>query len=461
MNLKDYRHVHFVGIGGIGVSALAEIAKSQGIKVTGSDMKSSEVTELLEKNGIHVSIGHDAENVVDADLVVYSTAVSAENPELVKAREMMIPVLTRAEALGAIMENYNTSIAVSGTHGKTTTTSMVSLILENAKYDPTVLVGGILNEFQSNVVVGHSKYFVTEACEYMDSFLELKPFIEIILNIDSDHLDYFKDIYHIERSFNEFASHVPEGGFVVAYDANPFVKMATENLKCKVVSFGYSESSDYYAKAIKFDANGHPSYDLYSKGEKLTEVALSVPGEHNILNSLAAIAACHKLGVSLDVICSTLEAFRGTQRRFDVIGKTTTGFTLVDDYAHHPTEIKATLAAAQKLDHKEVWCLFQPHTYTRTIALMDEFADAFMCADHVVLAEIYAAREKNIYELSSKKLAAAIREKHPEKDVCFFSDFESIADYAYNNAEAGDVVITMGAGDIFKVGKMIMEKDKK
>jgi len=460
MNLKDYKHIHFVGIGGIGVSALAEIAHSQGLVVTGSDMKSSEVTDLLEKNGIKVFIGHDSANVQDADILVYSTAVSLENPELVCAKEMGIPILTRAEALGAIMEHYPTSIAVSGTHGKTTTTSMVSLILKRAKLDPTILVGGILNEFQSNVVVGNSKYFITEACEYMDSFLSLKPFAEIILNIDEDHLDYFKNINHIEESFREFVSHVPKEGFIVAYDANPYVKMATESAKCEIVTFGLNECSTYYAKNIAFNEMGDASYDLYSNGKLLGRIQLSVPGMHNITNSLAAIATGLKFGVELDCIKETLLDFKGTQRRFDIQGKTSTGFTLVDDYAHHPTEIKATLAAAQKLEHHDVWCLFQPHTYTRTLALMDDFADAFVDADHVVLAEIYAAREKNIYQLSSKKLLEKIKEKHPTKDVCFFSDFKSIADFAYNNAEKGDIVITMGAGDICEVGKMILEKDK-
>ena len=461
MNLKDYKNIHFVGIGGIGVSAIAEIAYSQGHKVTGSDMKESEVTHLLEKNGIKVYIGHDAKNAELADLLVYSTAVSKENPELVRARERGIPVITRAEALGAVMQAYPVSIAVSGTHGKTTTTSMVSLILENAKLDPTILVGGILNELESNVAVGRSDYFVTEACEYMDSFLELNPQIEIILNIDSDHLDYFKDIYHIARSFREFASHVPEGGFIIAYDGNPFVKTATEGLPCQVISFGYNETSDFYAKNIAFDETGYPSYDLCSNGQALGRIKLAVPGEHNVANSLAAIATCLKLGVSLNVICETLEHFKGTQRRFDIIGETSRGFKLIDDYAHHPTEIKATLAAAQKLSHKSVWCLFQPHTYTRTLALMDEFADAFSDADHVVLAEIYAAREKNIYKLSSRKLVETIKEKHPKKDVCYFPDFAAIADFVYNNAVEGDLVITMGAGDIYRVGEMIMEKDGK
>ncbi len=460
-DLKQYKHIHFVGIGGIGVSAIAEITKSQGHMVTGSDMKASEVTELLEKNGIKVHIGHDAKNVEGADILVYSTAVNTENPELVKARAMGIPIITRAEALGAVMNNYDISIAVSGTHGKTTTTSMVSLILQNAKLDPTILVGGILNELASNVYVGSSEYFVTEACEYMDSFLHMNPKIEIILNIDSDHLDYFKDIYHIEQSFKAFADKVPDDGFVVAYDSNPFVKAATEGLDKRVVTFGLNETSDFYAKNISFDEIGCASYDLYSKGQALGRIKLSVPGEHNVTDSLAAAATCLKLGVEFEVVRSTLEYFRGTKRRFDVIGQTSTGFKLIDDYAHHPTEVKATLAAAQKLRHNSVWCLFQPHTYTRTIALMDEFADAFVDADHVVLAEIYAAREKNIYKLSSRKLLEIIKSKYPGKDVYYLPDFQSIADFVYNNAVQGDIVITMGAGDIYRVGEMIMEKDKK
>lgn len=461
MNLNQYKHIHFVGIGGIGVSAIAEITKSRGHIVTGSDMKASELTELLEKNGIKVHIGHDAKNVEGANLLIYSTAVSTENPELVRARAMGIPIITRAEALGAVMNNYDISIAVSGTHGKTTTTSMVSLILQNAKLDPTILVGGILNELASNVCVGESEYFVTEACEYMDSFLHMNPKIEIILNIDSDHLDYFKDIYHIEQSFKAFAAKVPEDGFIVAYDSNPFVKAATEGLDKKVITFGLNKTSDYYAKNISFDEIGCASYDLYSKIRPLGRIKLSVPGEHNVTDSLAAIATCFELGVELDVIRSTLEQFHGTKRRFDVIGQTSTGFKLIDDYAHHPTEVKATLAAAQKLRHNSVWCLFQPHTYTRTMALMDEFADAFVDADHVVLAEIYAAREKNIYKLSSRKLLEIIKAKHPGKDVHYFSEFQSIADFVYNNAVLGDIVITMGAGDIYRVGEMIMEKDKK
>lgn len=457
MELRDFKHIHFIGIGGIGVSAIAEIVKSCGVDASGSDIRVSEVTENLEKQGIKVYIGHDAKNIEGADLLVYSTAVSMENPEILAAKAAGIPVITRSQALGLMLTDYPVSIAVSGTHGKTTTTSMVSLILEHAGLDPTVLVGGILNEYRSNARIGHSDKIVTEACEYMDSFLDLKPFIEIILNIDSDHLDYFKDIDHIVKSFETFTGNLKEGGYIIAYDSNPFLKSVAQSCGKKVISFGYNETSDFYAKNISFNEEGHPSYDLYSRNGFERRIELGVPGEHNVANSLAAVAAATSLGVDMDCIERTLEAFRGTQRRFDIVGKSPNGFTVVDDYAHHPTEIKATLAAAQHLTHKKIWCLFQPHTYTRTLALMDEFADSFGDADNVVFAEIYAAREKNIYKLSSKVIMDKVKERHPDKDVFFFDSFDKIADFVKNNAADGDIVITMGAGDIYKVGEMILE----
>ncbi len=458
IDLKKFRHVHCIGIGGIGLSGVAEVLASRGYRVSGSDIKESTVTQSLREKGIEVFIGHDAANLGDTDLLVYSAAVSLSNPEIAEARRRAIPIITRAEALGAIMADYEISIAISGTHGKTTTTSMVSLILDNAKLSPTILVGGVLSEFKGNVKIGQSEYFVTEACEYMDSFLQLRPFVEIILNIDSDHLDYFKDIDHIARSFNTFAESVPPDGFVVAYDANPFVKSITEKLGCRVISFGFSDTSDFYAENIEFNMLGRPSYDLYNKGEFLCRISLAVPGEHNVANSLAAIATTLTLGVDLETIKRTLEGFTGTQRRFDIIGKTALGVPVIDDYAHHPNEIRATLAAAQNIPHGKIWCLFQPHTYTRTMALFEQFADAFADADVVVLAEIYAAREKNIYKLSSRSLVNEIKRRHPDKDVYFMPEFESMADFALNNSQEGDIIITMGAGDIYKVGEIILEK---
>ncbi len=457
IDLSHYKNIHCIGIGGIGLSAIAEILLSRGCNVTGSDMKESEITTNLAAKGARIFIGHRAENVDNADLIVYSAAVGRDNPELTQAEAMGIPAVTRAEMLGALMDEYENSIAISGTHGKTTTTSMVSLILDKAKLEPTILVGGNLAEIGGNVKVGHSRYFVTEACEYMDSFLNLKPKIEIILNIDSDHLDYFKDIDHIVSSFDRFAKLVPAGGLIVAYEANPFVNQVIKNLD-NVVTFGLNENCSYYADDVTFNESGMPAFNVKKEGALLGRIQLSVPGEHNILNAMAAFACCHSLGVDSDVIQKTLQEYHGTQRRFDMVGTTGTGIKIVDDYAHHPTEIKATLSACQNVPHNKLWCLFQPHTYTRTIALFDEFAEAFEKADELILAEIYAAREKNIYKISSKQLVEKIKERHPQKKVMFMENFEKIADYVIENAEPGDLVLTMGAGDIYKVGEMILEK---
>lgn len=459
LDITKYKHVHCIGIGGIGVSAIAEILKSQGYTVSGSDMKKSDVTERLLYQGIKVYQGHAAENIEGADLVVYSAAVSPENPEIVAAKEKGIPVVTRAEALGSLMSEYGTSIAVSGTHGKTTTTSMVSLILEKAGTDPTILIGGNLPEFHGNAKIGHSKYFVTEACEYMDSFLSLRPEIEIILNIDSDHLDYFKDIDHIVQSFDRFARLVPEGGHIIAYDANPFVASIIQKIDSeKIITFGFNRGSDYCAGNLKFDSSGFPEFDVIKDGRTLSHIHLSVPGEHNIANSLAAFAACHTLDVDPAVITDVLNQFHGTQRRFDVIGTTAGGVRLIDDYAHHPTEIKATLSAAHQMPHNRLWCLFQPHTYTRTMALFDEFAESFGDADVLCMAEIFAAREKNIYKISSRELVRKIRKDHPDKQAYYFPTLEDIARFVRDNAMPDDMVITMGAGDIYKVADMLMKQ---
>lgn len=457
IDLSQYKKIHCIGIGGIGLSAIAEILLSRGYEVSGSDMKESAETVRLASKGARVFIGHRAENVEQADLLVFSAAVGHDNPEMKRAEERGIPILSRAQMLGLLMQEYENSIAVSGTHGKTTTTSMVSLILERAKLEPTILVGGNLTEIGGNVKVGHSRYFITEACEYMDSFLSLKPKIEIILNIDSDHLDYFKDIDHIVSSFDKFAHLVPGSGTIIAYDANPFVNQVIRDLD-NVVTFGLSENCDYYAANIKFNEDGMPSFDVCHDGKLLSRVQLAVPGEHNILNALAAFTCACVLGVEPALTKETLEAYHGTQRRFDLVGTTARGVKIVDDYAHHPTEIKATLSASENVPHNKLWCIFQPHTYTRTIALFDEFADAFEKADHLILAEIYAAREKNIYKISSAQLVEKIKETHPDKDVLFMEDFAAIADYVDSQAQPGDMVITMGAGDIYKVGEMLLEK---
>ncbi len=449
--LTEYKNIYCIGIGGIGVSAIAHILKSRGCNVTGSDMGLGEVTEALENNGIKVNNEHKAENISGADLVIYSAAIAEENPELKAARDKGIPCLSRAEVLGLLMEEFEKSIAVSGTHGKTSTTSMISLILSKAMLDPTILVGGNLEAIGGNVKIGKSPYFITEACEYRDSFLELKPSIEILLNIDSDHLDYFKDMDHIVDSFKKFTDLVPDEGMIVAYDANPFVSKVISDRK-NTVTFGYSKGCDYHIGDVVFGKEGMPGFKIYNKDILLADIKLRVPGEHNIINASAAFACCHKLGVDADVIKDALEEFGGTHRRFDTLGNACEGFKVVDDYAHHPTEIKATLSAARKLPYERVICAFQPHTYTRTLALFDEFLDSFEECDLLIFAPIYAAREKDIYKISSKKLADAIKLKHPAKEVYYLESFEEIEDFIRRVATENDLVITMGAGDIYKVG---------
>lgn len=447
-DLTNYHHIHCIGIGGIGLSAIADVLLADGHEVSGSDMKLSDLTDRLVSKGATIYQGHSAQNIDDADLVVYSAAVSTENPELAEAYAREIPTATRAEVLGELMRGYRTNIAVSGTHGKTTTTSMISLVLEQNNLSPTILVGGVLEELGGNVKAGGKEYFITEACEYMDNFLCLAPQIEIILNIDSDHLDYFKGIDHIVRSFEKFASLVPEDGTVIAYSANPFLCSLIEKLKCNVITFGFDKASTYHAAHIVFNEFGMPGFDLFYGAEKIAEVQLAVPGEHNIANAMAAFACCHLLGLEPSSIVKTLESFTGTERRFQFLGETPRGARVVDDYAHHPTEIMATLKAAKNIPHKNLWCLFQPHTYTRTMALFSEFADAFTDADKIILAEIYAAREKNTQQISSASLAAEIQKRHPEKEVHFMATHEEILEFVQTHAEADDLILSMGAGDL-------------
>ncbi len=455
-DITEFKRVHCLGIGGIGLSAVAEILADNGHIVSGTDIKVSDVTTHLESIGMKINYKHEAENVEGVDAVVYSNAVSDENPEVVRARELGIPLFSRAEVLGMLMERYNHSVAICGTHGKTTVTSMTSLILRNADYKPTILVGGNLPQINGNVEIGDNDYFVTEACEYMDSFLSLRPTIGVILNIDSDHLDYFKDMDHIVSSFRRFVEQIPDGGSIVAYGDNPFVKDILKDHDNKI-TYGYSEGNDFYAENIIFDENGFPAFDIVRKGKPVIHLELSVPGEHNVLNAMAAFVTAAFLGVDNDTIIKTFKEFGGTHRRFDVAGTTEAGVKIIDDYAHHPTEIKATLAAAKNVKHNKLWLIFQPHTYTRTKALFDDFVDAFGDADALILTDIYAAREKDIYNISSYKLYQAMKEKYPEREIYYVKDFDDIVRYIEKFATKDDIAMTMGAGDVYKVGEMLLK----
>ena len=459
MDFSKYKRVHCLGIGGIGLSAVAEILRDRGYIVSGTDIHPSKVTRHLEYLGIKVFTEHKPENVEGVDAIVYSAAVSEENPEVVRAHQLGIPLFSRAEVLGMIMDDYENSVAICGTHGKTTVTSMTSLILRNAQYKPTILVGGNLPQINGNVEIGGTKYFVTEACEYMDSFLQLKPSIGVILNIDSDHLDYFKTMDHIVQSFSTFVEQIPPHGIIIAFGDNPFVRSILKDHTNKI-TYGYSESNDFYAENIKFNENGFPGFDICHKGSKVASLELNVPGEHNVLNAMAAFVTTSYLGVDIPVIQQTLKEYSGTNRRFDYIGTTEKGVKVIDDYAHHPTEIKATLAAAKNVKHNKLWLIFQPHTYTRTKALFNEFVDAFLDADVVILTDIYAAREKDVYNISSYKLVTAMKAKHPDKPVYYVKDFEDIAKYIEKFAGKDDIVMTMGAGDVYKVGDMLLHKEE-
>ncbi len=448
-------HIHFIGIGGISMSGLAEILLERGFMVTGSDAKQSELTEMLERHGARIYYGQKAENITEGiDVVVYTAAVHPDNPEFAAASAMGLPILSRAELLGQIMKNYSVSIAVSGTHGKTTTTSMITEILMDAGKNPTISVGGILDSIGGNIRVGGPELFVTEACEYTNSFLSFFPTMEIILNVEADHLDFFKDLEDIRSSFRRFACLLPENGLLIINSDIRNYEELCSGLPCRVITVGSDpEKSRYSAAWITFDENACASFCLLENGKEAGTVTLGVPGMHNVYNALAAIAVSRELGISMETIRRGLMKFAGTHRRFEkkgVIG----GVTIIDDYAHHPQEITATLAAAKNYPHREIWCVFQPHTYTRTRALMNDFVRALSSADHVVLADIYAARETDTLGISSRDLEEKIRELGT--DVHYFPSFDEIETFLLENCVNGDLLITMGAGDIVKVGERLL-----
>ncbi|QXM07218.1 UDP-N-acetylmuramate--L-alanine ligase [Crassaminicella indica] len=455
LDKHDVNHIYFIGIGGISMSAIAEVLLTFGYEVSGSDMKASSITEKLSKKGAKIYIGHNAHNLPSCDLVVYTAAIKSDNPELVKAKKKNIPIVSRAEILGLLMKKFKKSIAVSGTHGKTTTTSMISIILEYSDFDPTILIGGELDQIGGNVKVGNREYFVTEACEYVGSFLKFFPSIGIILNIDKDHLDYFKDIDHIVDTFTAFARLIPKSGLLIAFKDDPNVEKVLSSVDCPIITYGSDASCDYWTENIHFNENGFADFDVFHKNSFLGSFSLNIPGKHNVNNALAAIACCHSLGVPIEKIIKNLKNFHGTHRRFDILGKLG-DITIVDDYAHHPTEIKATLKAAAKVPHNKLWCIFQPHTYTRTKALLNDFANSFDQADKIIIADIYAAREKDTGEIHSKDLVKKI--KSYNKNVIYMDNFEKIVAYVKDKAQPKDLVLTMGAGDIYKVGQMLLNK---
>ena len=456
INFQKPIHIHFIGIGGISMSGLAEILLDRKFTVSGSDMKASEITEHLGKIGARIAIGQRAENITnDIDLVVYTAAIHEENEEFAAAKNKNIPMMTRAALLGQIMDNYARSIAVAGTHGKTTTTSMLTHILLQGQLDPTVSVGGMLDRIGGNIRVGQSNVFLTEACEYTNSFLEFHPLYSIILNVEEDHMDFFKDLEDIKHSFHLFASQTAPDGLIIINGDMEHTDDILKDLPQKAITFGLNGDNDYTATDISFDKEGNGSYQLVVNGENMGPVSLKVKGRHNIMNSLAAIACARALGLPMKQILTGLLSFGGTHRRFEYKGNIG-DVIVIDDYAHHPTEIKATLTAAREYPHDDLWVVFQPHTYTRTKAFLHQFAEVLTLADHVVLADIYAAREPDTGMVSSRDIVNLLKEAGT--DVYYFPTFGEIEDFLLSQVKGHDLLITMGAGDVVNIGEDILRK---
>lgn len=448
--LSPGRRGYLIGIGGVSMSSLAEVLRGMGIAVSGSDMnKNPNVLGLLEKN-IPVNIGHRAENITkEIEFVVRTAAVHDDNPEIVRARELGIPIFERTQAWGAISKDYSNALCISGTHGKTTTTSMCTHIMMAADKDPTVMIGGTLPLLNAGHRVGHGSTIIMEACEYYNSFLSLHPTVAVILNVEADHLDFFKDLADVERSFREFALRTPEDGYVVANrdDANTMATL--QGVPRKVMTFGLSKEADVYAENIEFlGANSH--FDVMFKGKLFTDVTLHVPGLHNVKNALAATAAAICLGVRPNAVKYGLAGFNGAGRRFEFKGKYN-GADVYDDYAHHPGELKALLDTVKELNYKRCILVFQPHTYTRTAALFEDFVTQLRRPDVLLLAEIFAAREKNTIGISSAALAERVQGAE------FYPTFGELEEELKRKAQPGDIILTVGAGDVYKIGENIVE----
>lgn len=447
--LKKVKRIHFIGIGGSGMCPLAEILHSQGYELSGSDNNESDTLSRIRALGIPVTVGQKAENINGAEMIIYTAAILKDNPELIAAKNSGIPTFERAEMLGAITDMFSNCICVCGTHGKTTTSSMITqMLLENGK-DPSAVIGGKLPMINSSGRVGSSENMVCEACEFEDHFLRLYPDIAVILNVDEDHLEYFKNLDNIIKSFHKFAGMATKAVIYNGDDANTL--KAVDGIDDKdMISFGLNESNDYYAKNVDMN-HAFAEFDAYRKGEFLGHVSLRVPGHHNVYNSLAAIAVCMHNSVAAEGSIKSLENFTGAGRRFEKLG-TYNGIDIADDYAHHPAELKVTLEAAMEMGYKRVWAVFQPFTYSRTAMLMDDFAEVLKIPDKCVMTEIMGSREVNTYNVYTSQLA----EKIPGS--VWFNTFEEVADYVYKNAEEGDLVITLGCGDIYKAAKILIKK---
>ena len=454
LNFNQPIHVHFIGIGGISMSGLAEILLEQGFTISGSDAKESALTTSLASAGATIFYGQKASNIIPGiDLVVYTAAIHEDNEEFQAARSNGIPMLSRAELLGQIMDNYTRSIAVAGTHGKTTTTSMISQILLEAQADPTITVGGILPTIHGNLRVGSSDVFISEACEYTNSFLHFNPRYSVILNVEAEHLDFFKDLDDIRHSFHRFAGNTLASGATIINGGIDNWQALVEGQSQQIITYGFDSSNDFYATDLSYDEKGCAVFTAMQGALAIAQIHLSVPGRHNASNAMAAIALAVTMGIDTEAIVRGLSAFGGADRRFQYKG-CVDGVTVIDDYAHHPTEIRATLTAAENYPHKRLVLVFQPHTYSRTKAFLKDFSEVLSLADVIVLADIYAAREQNTYGISSKDILALLKEKG--KEAYYFPSFEEIEKFLLKKCMNGDLLITMGAGNVVEIGEAIL-----
>ena len=448
--LSPGRRGHLIGIGGVSMSSLADVLWGMGIAISGSDMNRNKNVVGLTEKGIPVSIGHKAENITrEIEFVVRTAAVHDDNPEIIRAHALGIPVFERTQAWGAISKDYSNALCISGTHGKTTTTSMCTHIMMAADKDPTVMIGGTLPLLNAGHRVGHGNTIIMEACEYYNSFLSLHPTVAVILNVEADHLDFFKDLRDVQHSFREFALRTPEDGYVVANLDDASTMATIRDIPRKIMTFGLSKEADVYAENIEFlGANSH--FDIMFKGKLFTDVTLHVPGLHNVKNALAATAAAICLGVRPNAVKYGLAGFNGAGRRFEFKGKYN-GADVYDDYAHHPGELKALLDTVEGLNYKRCILVFQPHTYTRTAALFEDFVTQLKRPDVLLLAEIFAAREKNTIGISSAALAERV------EGAEFYPTFPELEEELKRKAQPGDIILTVGAGDVYKIGENIVE----
>lgn len=450
--LDRIKNIHFIGIGGSGMCPIAEILHQKGYKITGSDNYVSDTLQRLIAQGLKVYTEHNAKNIENAELVVYSAAIKEDNEERLAALKKGIPCIERSVMLGLLCAKYKNAIAIAGTHGKTTTTAMITQILTMSKKDPSAIIGGKLPFINGNSRVGKTATIICEACEYVDSFLQITPSIAVVTNIEEDHLDYFKNLENIIKSFNKFVLKATNTIFVNGDDKNSI--LALKDVQLPIVTFGLSKNNNYYAENISERDMAFPNFSLMKDGQKLIDINLSIPGIYNVYNALAASAVAHYLDVSIDEIKNALHDFTGVHRRFEILGRQN-GITVADDFAHHPTEIKSVLTAATKMGFKRVIAVFQPHTYSRTADFFDDFVKVLSIADITVLSEILAVREVNKYNIKSEDLAAKI-----SSCICLRT-FEEIADCIKKIAKPGDLVLTMGGGNVYVCANLIVDKLKK